>query len=445
MSDKCSLTWKTFPEHLQFVFSDLYHDLRHTDVSLVSDDQTQFKAHRIVLSACSPVFRRIIDSNPCQHPLIYLRGIQSHELESILQFMYLGEGRFYRERMEEFFKVARDLQVKDIVEMELSSGYSSVAVNSTGSINEEFSVQNCDDNSKPEFADNVTVEGKDKEEDSTRQNINQSTIPTSVRSSEIYDEINLQNIIEQYNVIEDEENHIDEMEEGQRTKDAEDLEKDNFVENEEQSDNSIKDKVLETREYKTLRSAPRIVADSTAEQHDINYPCDQCEYEATQKGHLKRHIEYKHDFVKVKYPCSECQYQSNSNSGLKRHRQNIHEGVKYPCNQCQYEATDRRNLQRHVEVRHTDIKYSCDQCDYQASTKGQVKLHIRKKHESKHEGVKYSCDQCGKHFSHASSLRTHILSVHGGQRFPCDQCGYQATQLANLKVHILKLHGGYDE
>merc|ERR1712150_415475 len=96
------------------MFKDLYQEGRYTDVTLVSDDQTQFKAHKIVLSACSPVFKKIIDSNPSQHPLIYLRGIQSYEMESILQFVYLGEGKFYQERMGEFIKVAKDLEVKEI-------------------------------------------------------------------------------------------------------------------------------------------------------------------------------------------------------------------------------------------------------------------------------------------------------------------------------------------
>ena len=99
MAEKYTLNWQTFSEHLQWMFKDLYQEGRHTDVTLVSDDQTQFKAHKIVLSACSPVFKKIIDSNPSQHPLIYLRGVQSYEVESILQFMYLGEGRFYHERM----------------------------------------------------------------------------------------------------------------------------------------------------------------------------------------------------------------------------------------------------------------------------------------------------------------------------------------------------------
>merc|ERR1712072_996487 len=96
------------------MFKDLYEEEKHSDVTLVCDDQTQFKAHKIVLRACSPVFTKIIDNNPSQHPLIYLRGIQSYEMESILQFMYLGEGRFYYERMGEFLKVAKDLEVKEI-------------------------------------------------------------------------------------------------------------------------------------------------------------------------------------------------------------------------------------------------------------------------------------------------------------------------------------------
>ena len=114
MAEKYTLNWHTFSEYIKLMFKDLYQEGRYTDVTLVSDDQTQFKAHKIVLSACSPVFKKIIDSNPSQHPLIYLRGIQSYEMESVLQFMYLGEGKFYQERMGEFIKVAKDLEMKDL-------------------------------------------------------------------------------------------------------------------------------------------------------------------------------------------------------------------------------------------------------------------------------------------------------------------------------------------
>merc|ERR1711994_665363 len=121
MAEKYTLNWHTFTD--QLMFKDFYEKENHSDVTLVSDDQTQFKAHKIVLSACSPVFKNIIDSNPGQHSLIYLRGVQSYEVESILQFMYLGEGRFYHERMGEFIKVAQDLEVKEIRDgVEMGSG-----------------------------------------------------------------------------------------------------------------------------------------------------------------------------------------------------------------------------------------------------------------------------------------------------------------------------------
>ena len=76
MAKNYALNWDTFSDHLKLTFIDLYQEGRYTDVTLVSDDQTQFKAHKIVLSACSRVFKKIIESNPSQHPLIYLRGIQ---------------------------------------------------------------------------------------------------------------------------------------------------------------------------------------------------------------------------------------------------------------------------------------------------------------------------------------------------------------------------------
>ena len=114
MAEKYTLNWSTFSDHLQLMFKDLYEEEKHSDVTLVCDDQTQFKAHKIVLSACSSVFKKIIDNIPSQHPLIYLRGIQSYEIESILQYMYLGEGKLYYERMAELIKVAKDLEVKEI-------------------------------------------------------------------------------------------------------------------------------------------------------------------------------------------------------------------------------------------------------------------------------------------------------------------------------------------
>ena len=83
MFEKYKLKWNNFSEHLELMLKDLYESGIHSDMTLVTDDQTQFKAHKIVLAACSPVFRQIIDNDPSQHSVIFLCGIQSYEMESI--------------------------------------------------------------------------------------------------------------------------------------------------------------------------------------------------------------------------------------------------------------------------------------------------------------------------------------------------------------------------
>ena len=70
-------------------------NLKNKKINNFRGSDTDITLVRIVLSACSSVFRKIIDRNRTQYLLMYLRGIQSYEVESILQFMYLGEGRFF--------------------------------------------------------------------------------------------------------------------------------------------------------------------------------------------------------------------------------------------------------------------------------------------------------------------------------------------------------------
>ena len=62
MAEKYTFNWNTFADHLQLMFKDLYEEGRNSDVTLVKLSQTQFKVHKIVLSACSPVFKKIINN-----------------------------------------------------------------------------------------------------------------------------------------------------------------------------------------------------------------------------------------------------------------------------------------------------------------------------------------------------------------------------------------------
>ena len=84
---------------------------------------------------------------------------------------------------------------------------------------------------------------------------------------------------------------------------------------------------------------------------------------------------------------------------------------KYPCDQCDYKATQKGNLWTHLKSKHKGVKYPCDQCDYKASYKGHLLTHLK----SIHEGVKYPCDQCDYKATKKGSLLSHIKSKHQGQ------------------------------
>ena len=112
--DELSLTWKSYSDHIKDMLEHMRSKSTLTDVTLVCEDKTMFNAHKIILSACSPIFQSIIDRMAQQIPVIYLRGIQSKELEPILQFMYLGNATFPQNRLTELLDVAGSLQVKGI-------------------------------------------------------------------------------------------------------------------------------------------------------------------------------------------------------------------------------------------------------------------------------------------------------------------------------------------
>ena len=85
----------------------LYSDQEFTDVTLVCDEDKQVKAHKVILSSSSKLFRRILLRNPHQHPLIYLKGVDYENLQLILQFIYLGQLEVAQDYLPIFIEAAK--------------------------------------------------------------------------------------------------------------------------------------------------------------------------------------------------------------------------------------------------------------------------------------------------------------------------------------------------
>merc|ERR1719342_67846 len=109
-----NVTWPSYTDHLKELLHNIWNSKELTDVTIFCEDKKQFNAHKVVLSACSSVFKSIIHETNMSNQVIYLRGIHSNEMESILRFIYLGETTFYPDRIEEFLNVAKILEIKEV-------------------------------------------------------------------------------------------------------------------------------------------------------------------------------------------------------------------------------------------------------------------------------------------------------------------------------------------
>ena len=353
--EKYSFTWHSYSDHLKNTLKEMMTSSEFADVTLITDDKQQIRAHRSILGACSPVFKNILqlDSNNT-NPVIYLRGIRSYEMESIMQFIYQGEARFYEEGMSEFLKVSKNLEI-----MGLSSGVVEMNNENDSNMENNMHVDNIADEEKNFEYDTLST----KNEDAVNDEHQRQTLPIIANKS---DNRRLRKTVEVSGVIK-----------------------------------------FECQDCQRIfNSKPGLIYHIKSKHEGVKYACNHCDHKAVQKQDLARHIQCVHEGVK--FACNQCDKQYSDTRKLTAHIKSKHEGVRYACNQCDYQATYKEILTYHIKSVHEGVKYACNQCDYQALKQVNLKHHI----QSKHEGVKYGCNECDYNAVKKSTLRRHIQSVH---------------------------------
>ena len=115
MSEKFCLKWTDFQSTVSQSFRILRQEEDFYDVTLVSEDELQLSAHRLVLSACSSLFKNILKKNVHTNPLIYLSGVSSNNLKNILDYVYCGEVQLFQEQVDSFLDIAKKLQISGLV------------------------------------------------------------------------------------------------------------------------------------------------------------------------------------------------------------------------------------------------------------------------------------------------------------------------------------------
>ena len=114
MSEKLCLQWNDFRANVNSAFGRLRDDKEFSDVTLACEDGQQMEAHKVILAASSSIFEKILQKNKHPHPLIYLRGFQSKDLVSILDFLYFGEANVYQENLDSFLAIAEEIKLEGL-------------------------------------------------------------------------------------------------------------------------------------------------------------------------------------------------------------------------------------------------------------------------------------------------------------------------------------------
>ncbi|ODM90410.1 Protein bric-a-brac 2 [Orchesella cincta] len=115
------LRWNNYQNNLTNVFDQLLQSEAFVDVTLACDGHS-LKAHKMVLSACSPFFQTLFFDNPCSHPIVILKDINWDELKAVVEFMYRGEINVSQEQLAPLLKVAEMLKIRGLADVSRGSG-----------------------------------------------------------------------------------------------------------------------------------------------------------------------------------------------------------------------------------------------------------------------------------------------------------------------------------
>lgn len=111
--DQFCLKWNNFQSSIITAFESLQNTEDLADVTLTCEG-ISVKAHKIILSACSPYFRTVFKENPCPHPIVILKDVFYIDLLAVLNFMYHGEVLVSKDQLKSFLQTAEVLQVSGL-------------------------------------------------------------------------------------------------------------------------------------------------------------------------------------------------------------------------------------------------------------------------------------------------------------------------------------------
>lgn len=111
------LRWNNYQSNMTSVFHHLLRTEAFVDVTLACNEHS-LKAHKVVLSACSSYFQKLLIENPCKHPTIIMpQDVCFTDLRFIIEFVYRGEIDVSQSELQSLLRTADQLKIKGLCEV----------------------------------------------------------------------------------------------------------------------------------------------------------------------------------------------------------------------------------------------------------------------------------------------------------------------------------------
>ena len=458
------IKWGEFYDNHTASFGKLINDTNFTDVILVCEDgHYRRKVHKVVLSASSPFFQEVLEQTSPDHQLIYLEGVNSGDLSSLVHFLYYGEVNIKKENLIQFWSLADSFRLSGISESKLFDQLSL-----WGNFEPVKEIQNNTANQRL-FYDECHLCGAlyFSKSHKIRHMTKHSEEDFSQKSSK--DETETNNTKAQWPLKEEHASHT-------------------FVE-------VVKSENVKTDEVEL--NEPNQIIDIEA------YYCDECDSKFPSRKYLRTH--------KVRVHCSKvrchiCSKDISNKQKLKEHIKNVHDAPRFSCNLCSKAFHIPRNFMRHEQlcgrmkrkhkvlpcptckktysrekllqdhIHFTHINpagrqekitklFSCILCKDTLTSKYTLQIHLKNIHEKvclrcplctdifpsritllrhkkklHHGEFAYECNLCQAIYDRNVLLSKHISRHHKGKRFQCQDCGNKFKMNQTLKNHIIRIH-----
>ena len=356
------------------------------DVTFVCNGDKTVRAHKVVLSACSPVLASIFratDDN--EDAIIYLDGVDFTYLENVLDFVYLGQSSVKKERETELNAVATILDIKSL---------------------QESLIQLLGENILSMSRNHTSV---------------------SSRAGELHTEDALSWLSFIDETIQETETLAKESNKSIEKKVEDPLFKENEIKYESEIKVEIPDSIEEVQNLDLKKDL--------ADQNN-GMKCPKCDKFYQTKGGLKSHFENIHKGRT--WDCEKCDMKFNANVHLKIHIQTKHEGLFLQCSQCDATFGTKAAVKSHVKGKHLGMKYKCPVCPKEFVQNGALKTHL----EGIHYGIRYPCKFCDYTCYDPSSLNKHMKRIHNQPLARRLEKFAKNVEKNNIKRHLFKVWNG---